>query len=100
MANLIIYSAVNENTGERIEGTARELGQILGTSAKNINKYESQGNKLYGHWVLSKIGKEEPAEPKIVQHVTDDLRREWDEVTAPFKRLSMEIAKKKVKKEE
>lgn len=53
-----IYTAVNTETGERVSGTAKELGEIFGCVKTHINRCELDGNMVQGKWKICKQTKE------------------------------------------
>lgn len=80
-----IYRAVNAETGEELEGTAKELAELIGVTNITISKVALEGRKAKGFKI-----------DKIVMFKTNrsdnkfckDILAEWEAVTRPFKEAS------------
>ena len=86
------YIAENIETGEVIEGCAKELAKKIGVAVGSIMNAVSTNNKVKRMWSISKNG----TANKTLYCIPMALQEEWDAVTAPFKKL---IARKNKKGE-
>jgi len=88
-----IYRATHIETGEIIEGGARDLARKLGVVTKSIyNAVASQQNIKYV-WFISTDKKQSKAEGKT-NRITPQLLDEWEKATEPFKKASKKGCKK------
>ena len=81
---MVVYRATNIETGEIIEGGARDLARKLGVAHGYIFNAVSRQQKVKCVWFISTEKKKD----KIVTRNLQSLLEEWDVVTAPFKKLS------------
>lgn len=78
-----IYRATNIETGEIIEGGAKDLAKKLGVVTNAIYNAENLQQKVRFVWFISK-GK---AEGKTNYNYPQALLEEWDRVTEQFRKL-------------
>jgi len=80
-----IYRAVNTETGEILEGTAKELAEIIGVTNITISKVALEGRRSKG-FKVDKIS--EPKCDRNDNKFCKDILAEWEAVTKPFKEAS------------
>lgn len=88
MSSVYNYAAFNVNTGEVIRGTSGELAKRFEVRSTYISKCALEGTKLQYVWQIKKETEAGIFEDSKMYRISDDLLREWDRVTAPFKRAS------------
>lgn len=81
---MITYIATNIETGEIIEGGAKDIAKKLGVVTNAIYNAENLQQKVRFVWFISK-GKRES---ERTYNFPTALLEEWDRVTAPFKKAS------------
>lgn len=79
--SMVVYRATNIETGEIIEGGARDLARKLGVVQNSIYNAVSTQQEIKFVWFISS---ERKTKPKIV-YMPSDIWDEWDRVTEPFK---------------
>lgn len=82
--SMVVYRATNIETGEIIEGGARDLARELGVAPRYIYNAVSSQQKIKFVWFISSNTKKSKSNGQI----TPQQLAEWERVTAPFKRLS------------
>lgn len=95
MGVINMYRATNTRTKEKLEGSALELGNILGVSDTCIRVSCNNGVLVGRAWNIDLIGTNR-------NHRNDmpmDLAREWEKVTAPFRELSRKKKEREAKNE-
>lgn len=85
------YIAENIETGEIIEGGARELAKELGVAHGYIMNAVSKGQKVKREWYITKDG----ATNKTLYSIPISTQEDWEKITAPYKEL---IAKRNNRK--
>jgi hypothetical protein len=80
-----IYRAVNTETGEILEGTAKELAEIIGVTNITISKVALEGRRAKG-FKVDKIS--EMKGDRSDNKFSKDIIAEWEAVTKPFKEAS------------
>lgn len=90
---MTVYRATNEETGEVIEGGARDLARNLGVTANSIYNAASDGFRVNGKWLIYREIKNVDMETKC-DRLSPQLFEEWERVTAPFKKASKKGCKK------
>ena len=84
---MTVYKATNEETGEVIEGGARDLARNLGVTANSIYNAASDGFRVRGAWLIYRNIKKPDVETKCDRLTIKNLE-DWDKFTAPYKALS------------
>jgi hypothetical protein len=77
------YIAENIETGEIIEGCAKELAKKIGVAAGSIQNAASTKNKVRRTWLISKDG----TVSKTLYSIPIGTQEKWDRETAPYKEL-------------
>jgi hypothetical protein len=90
---MTVYRATNEETGEVIEGGARDLARNLGVITNSIYNAASDGFRVNGKWLIYREVKNVDMETKC-DRIPPQLFDEWERVTAPFKKASQKGRKK------
>jgi hypothetical protein len=90
---MTLYKATNEETGEVIEGGARDLARNLGVITNSIYNAASDGFRVNGKWLIYREVKNVDMETKC-DRIPPQLFDEWERVTAPFKKASQKGRKK------
>jgi hypothetical protein len=78
-----IYRAENIDTGEVIEGCAKDLAKKIGVAQKYIFNAVSKKQRVRRMWYITKDGMADKTKYCIPVTLVD----EWDSVTAPYKAL-------------
>lgn len=91
---MTVYKATNEETGEVIEGGARDLARNLGVTANSIYNAASDGFRVNGKWLIYREIKNVDTETKS-DRLSPQLFDEWEKVTEPFKKASQKGRKKR-----
>jgi hypothetical protein len=92
-----IYRATHIETGEIIEGGARDLARKLGVVTKSIYNAVALQQKIKYVWFISTEKPYRKANSKSndkTNRVTPQLLDEWEKVTEPFKKASQKGRKK------
>ena len=84
---MVVYRATNIETGEIIEGGARDLARELGVVQNTIYNAVAMQQKIKYVWFVSTEKRNCKLESKA-NRMTPHLIEEWERVTAPFKKLS------------
>lgn len=84
---MTVYKATNEETGEVIEGGARDLARNLGVTTNSIYNAASDGFRVRGTWLIYRNTKKPNIETKC-DRITPKNLEDWDKFTAPYKALS------------
>ena len=95
---MTVYKATNEETGEVIEGGARDLAKKLGVVTKSIYNAVALQQKIKYVWFISTEKPYRKANSKSddkTNRVTPQLLDEWERVTAPYKKASQKGRKKR-----
>lgn len=71
-----LYIATNEETGEVITGSSRELAERFGIVLKSFHNYVGRGTKANGVWRIA--DSDQFAEKKSIW-------KEWDDFTEPIR---------------
>ena len=84
-----IYRATNQEIGQEIEGTAKELAAVIGCNPSTVNKRALENGSVYG-WKVAKTKKMESKQQNACSDngFTKSLLREWEEITSQFRRKS------------
>lgn len=90
---MTVYRATNEETGETIEGGARDLARNLGVITNSIYNAASDGFRVNGKWLIYREVKNVDMETKF-DRISPQLFEEWERVTEPFKKASQKGRKK------
>lgn len=90
---MIIYRATNIETGEIIEGGARDLAKTLGVVPKSIYNAVPMQQKIKHVWFIS-VEKKAHKTGSKVNSITPKLLADWDEITTPYKKASKNGCKK------
>ena len=85
-----IYRATNIETGEIIEGGARDIARKLGVVQKTIYNAVAMQQNVRFVWFISTDKKQKVSGGKP-NKITPDLLDKWDKVTEPFKKLSKKV---------
>lgn len=88
----MLYKITNERTGEEFCGSLKQISLRTGLSEKTISTYVTLGKKATGVWRIERVY----ANPKKTTNVPPELWKEWDEVTAPYKKAIARYQRKKV----
>lgn len=80
---MTIYIAENIETGEIIEGGARELAKELGVAHGYIMNAVSKGQKVKREWYITK----DNTANKTLYSVPMSTQEDWNIITAPYKEL-------------
>ena len=86
---VVVYRATNIETGEIIEGGARDLARALGVAPRYIYNAVSNQQKVRFVWFISSEKKTKPK--SVFSYLPLDIWDEWDRVTEPFKKLSAKV---------
>ncbi len=92
-----IYRATNIETGEIIEGGARDLARKLGVVTKSVYNAVAMQQKIKYVWFISTEKSYRKANGKgngKTNRITPQLLDEWEKVTEPFKKASKKECKK------
>lgn len=76
-----IYTATNINTGEVIEGSSAEIGDMIGANPQLIPQSAGKGIKVKNEWIIDTIG-------QIVTEntaINPETCRKWDDFTGPIR---------------
>lgn len=84
---MTVYRATNEETGEVIEGGARDLARTLGVSTNSIYNAASDGFRVRGEWIIYRNIQKPEIESKCDRLTIKNLE-DWERYTAPYKALS------------
>jgi hypothetical protein len=90
---MTVYRATNEETGEVIEGGARDLARTLGVTSNSIYNAASDGFRVNGKWLIYREIKNVDTETKC-DRISPQLFDEWEKATEPFKKASKKECKK------
>jgi hypothetical protein len=90
---MTVYRATNEETGESIEGGARDLARNLGVTTNSIYNAASDGFRVNSKWLIYREIKNINTETKC-DRISPQLFEEWETVTEPFKKASKKGRKK------
>lgn len=91
--NMQIYRATHIETGEIIEGGARDLAKKLGVVTKSIYNAVALQQKIKYVWFISTNAKQSKASGNT-NRITPQLLDEWDAVAESFKKASKKGCKK------
>ena len=87
------YTAENIETGEIVEGAARDVARTLGVAHGYIMNAVSKGKKVKRVWYITKDG----ATNKTIYSIPISTQEDWEKVTAPYKELIAKRNKRKNK---
>ena len=91
---MVVYRATNVETGEIIEGGARDVAKALGVVPKTIYNAVALQQKIRYVWFISADKKRSKASGNSTK-ITPQLLDEWEKVTEPYKKASKNSCKKK-----
>lgn len=91
---MTVYRAINEETGEVIEGGASDLARKLGVTRNCIYNASSKGYVVRDSWTVKCRNQQLDEETKADRLSPQNLE-DWDRFTAPYKALSEKKRKKK-----
>lgn len=87
MAKPVVYELTNIKTGEKFVGTGEDISEKLGVSRGYISKQEIQGRRICLDWKIERVNKKVVVEKPNNGSIPLAKWAEWDELTAPFKKL-------------
>lgn len=90
---MVIYRATNIETGEIIEGGARDVAKALGVVPKSIYNAVALQQKIKYVWFISTNAKQSKTSADK-NRITPQLLNEWDTVTETFKKARGKGCKK------
>lgn len=90
MTALTFFRAINNETGEVLEGSKGEIAEKLGVLPAAINQAAILKENIDTHWKIRKIVSEKLESSN--GNFPIELRKEWDRVTEPFKEASRKKA--------
>ena len=91
---MTVYKATNEETGEVIEGGARDVAKALGVVTKSIYNAACGNVKIRNVWFVTTNTKRSKASGNS-NKITPKLLDEWEKVTEPYKKASQKGCKKR-----
>lgn len=87
------YRITHDKTGEVHVGTPKEISEITGVLPSSLSAYATYGKKVAKVWKIEALPDNTP---KVAGTVPTEMWKEWEEVTAPFKKAIARYQRKKV----